>query len=217
MSFRHVLNVFVLKSIFFFPSCGNLGLYFVVYGAAKCHWTETKRETQGTGENRRTVTRTISFDGKEVYLNTRTYLFGYKSADAVEVTSGTHRYDFECLLPPQLPASFEASHGSIRYHVEAVLDVPWSFDKEFELQFTVARNDDLNFQPYLKIPSQSEKIKRFCCLFCESEPLILTVTLPCTGYSPGQNIPVTIVYNNKSNVTITATRINLKRTIEYNR
>lgn len=194
-----------------------LGFYFNVYGAAKCHWTESRTVTSGSGRNRTTRTETTHFNGKDVYLNSRTYLFGADGADAMVIPSGTHRYDFACQLPPQLPASFEASYGSIRYKIEAVLDVPWSFDKEFNLQFTVVRIDDLNFHPELKIPSKAEEVKRFCCLFCESEPLMMTVTIPYTGYTPGQNIHVTIMYNNKSDVEITTTKIFLKRIIQFHR
>lgn len=189
----------------------------MVYGAAKCHWTETRNVSSGSGRGRTTRTETIHFNGKDVYLNTRTYLFGADGGDAITMPSGTHRYDFACQLPPQLPASFEASHGDIRYKVQAVLDVPWGFDKEFDIQFTVVRTDDLNLKPQLKIPCQGEEMKRFCCLFCESEPMIMTVTVPYFGYTPGQDVHVKIKYDNKSNVEITATKINLKRMIEFHR
>lgn len=192
-------------------------MYFKVYGAASCHWTETQRRTTGTGNNRRTVTHTIHFNGKNVYVNTKTYLFGHDGATAVEMPSGTHRYNFALQLPPLLPASFEASHGHIRYEVEAVLDVPWGFDKEFKLQFTIVRNDDLNFDPQLRMPCQMEEITTFCCLFCQSAPLMMTVSVPCTGFAAGQNIPININYVNKSDVDATRTKINLKRIIRYNR
>lgn len=163
------------------------------------------------------MNKTIHFRGSQVYLNSRVYLFGASGASPIEVQSGTHRYNFSCLLPSQLPSSFEGSDGHIRYSVEAVLDVPWFFDKTYQVQFTVVRVDDLNLHPELKIPSHSEEIKRFCCCFCESEPLIVTVVIPYTGYTPGQNIHFTITYNNKSNVQILSTKICLKRTVEFRR
>jgi hypothetical protein len=193
------------------------GLYFIVYGRAKAHWTETRQESHGSGENRRTTTRTVHFEGKEVYLNTKTYLFGGPSSSAVEMASGTYKYDFACPLPMLIPASFEGRHGHIRYNVEAVLDIPWRFDKEFKLQFTLARQDDLNEFPDLKIPVRGEEVKRFCCLFCESQPLMVTVTLPQSGYTPGLNIHVTVNYDNKSDVQVDRTKINLKRIIRFNR
>lgn len=193
------------------------GLYFKVHGEAFCHWTETERESRGYGDDRRSTTHTVYFEGREVYLNQRTYLFGHAGADAVEVPAGNHHYEFAFQLPPMLPASFEASKGHIRYDIEAVLDIPWGFDKEFKLQFTVVGNDDLNFDPEIRLPNQGEKIRRFCCFCCRSDPLMMTATLPFTGFVPGQNVPVTVNYSNKSNVSVDKTTITLKRIIRFNR
>lgn len=155
-----------------------LGLHFTVYGAAECHWTETREHTTGTGNDRKTTRETIHFNGKDVYLNTRTYLFGGPGSEAREYPSGTHRYDFTSPLPESIPASMDASLGSIRYHVKAVLDVPWSIDDEFKVAFTVVRHDNLNNFPDLRLACRSEEIKTFCCCCCQSDPLIATVTLP---------------------------------------
>lgn len=131
------------------------------------------------------------------------------------MASGTYNYEFSCQLPARLPATFRASHGSITYDVEAVLDIPWAFDKQFKLEFTVVRHDDLNNQPGLRIPIKSEEIRRSCCLFWETEPLIMTVTLPCSGFALGQAIPVSIDLVNKSNVDVNRVEIVLKRIIRF--
>lgn len=52
---------------------------------------------------------------------------------AVVMPSGSRRFNFTGLLPAHLPASLEASHGHIRYHIEAVLDITWKFDKRSKL------------------------------------------------------------------------------------
>lgn len=188
-----------------------------MYGAAKCHWTELRSETVGRGENRRTVDKSVHFKGKDIYLNTRTYLFGSSGGSALEIKSGNHKYEFDCLLPAQLPSSFEALHGNINYYVQAVLDIPWGIDKEFKLPFTLVRHDDLNDFPELKIPVINEEIKQFCNCFCLSDPIVMTVTLPCSVFAPGQKVPIEICYNNNSNVVVQSTRINLKRLTTYNR
>jgi Arrestin (or S-antigen), N-terminal domain/Arrestin (or S-antigen), C-terminal domain len=195
-----------------------VGLYFLVYGAAECHWTERQRTSSGFLSDRdRNRTHTVHYKGEEVYLNQRTYLFGHPGADAVEVQQGTHRYDFACQLPPMLPASFEASLGHIRYKVKAVLDIPWGFDKEFNLQLTIIRHDDLNLNPALKMPSYSERIQSFgCCLFCNSAPVMMSVVLPYSGFVPGQVVPVTITYKNRSTTDINSTRLSLIRHTRFN-
>lgn len=161
------------------------------------------------------MTPSLRLSGKTVYLNTRTYLFGSEGGILVEIPSGIHKYEFSVRLPSEVPASFEASNGHIRYNVEAVLDVPWDFDQEFKLPFNVFRVFDLNFHPELKIPCKSEEIKRFSCCFCQSEPLIMTVTVPQSGFVPGEKILVTVDYDNRSDIAIISTKISLKRTIRY--
>lgn len=163
------------------------------------------------------MTRKVHYEGRDVYLNTKTYLYGSSGASAVKMASGTYRYEFACPLPPQLPASFEATLGHIRYNVEAVLDIPWRFDKESKLQFTIVRNDDLNEFMDLKLPCKSEEIKRFWCLCCETDPLIITVTLPYSGFAPGQRILVAVNYANKSGVEVYNTKITLRRVVKFNR
>lgn len=186
-----------------------------MYGYASCQWSEKQKLSAGTGSNRYIADVTESFKGKDVYLNTKTYLFGHDGANAVEKPSGIHRYKFSLQLPSLLPASVEASYGHIRYEVEAFLDIPWSFDKKFKLPFTVVRNDDLNLDPHLRLPYKCEDRKTFCCQFCNSELLMMTVSLPCTGFAVGQNIPLTVNYFNQSYVDVVSTNLSLKRIIRY--
>jgi hypothetical protein len=47
--------------------------------------------------------------------------------------------------------------------------------------------------------------------------LMVTVTIPCGGFTPGSTIPIMIEYMNKSNVQVERTKINLKRIIKFNR
>lgn len=186
----------------------------MIYGAADCNWKESRRISRGYGKNRRVFNPTFEFVGREVYLNAVTYLFGHENAETeIEMPRGIHRYEFCCTLPPLLPASFESKHGHIRYNVEVFSEFPRNFDKQFILQFTVIRNDDLNSDPELKIPCKYEGVKRFCILIC-GKPLTMTVNLPCSGFVSGQKIPVTINFDNKSGLLIYKTRIVLKRVIQ---
>jgi hypothetical protein len=191
------------------------GLYFVVNGKAEAHWYEEKTRTVGSGDNRREETYTIDYSGEEVYLNTRSYLIGYEGKPGGYMPAGVHTFPFETTLPQKIPASFEGLHGNIRYNIEVFLDIPSRADLGHKVPITVVQNDDLNEFPELKLPCKQEELKKFCCLFCESEPLLLTVTIPCGGFTPGSTIPISIEYLNKSNVQIDETRINLKRIVTF--
>jgi len=124
-------------------------LYLKIEGSAKCMWTVTK----GAGSRRRSVT----YSGKEDYLNQTTYLFGSQSLTTpIEMPAGITTYSFACVLPTQLPSSFEGKHGNIRYSCKAVLDRPWKTDKEFRLSFTVIKTEDLNLLAQSLMPSKVE-------------------------------------------------------------
>lgn len=163
------------------------------------------------------VTETVNVEERDVYMNLKSYLFGSEMADAINMPSGIHKFNFECPLPANLPESFEATkYGRIRYHAEAGLDLPLghlAHYEEFKLPLIVARVDDLNESPELKFPTESEQIEHSCFFCCASEPIIMTVRLPYTGFVPGQNIDIKISYNNKSDVDIDSTKINLGRIV----
>lgn len=171
----------------------------------------------GSGDNRRTESYDAPYEGKNVYISNKMSLFGNPNGEPIELPSGVHKYDFQFPLPALIPPSFEGTYGNIRYRIEAELNVPWAFDKEYKLQFTVVRRDELNSLPELKIPIQMEEVEKFCCWCCESDPLMMTVTVPFGGFVPGQDIPIKVSYVNNSDVDVEKTEISLIRIITYNR
>lgn len=169
--------------------------------------------SQGTGARRQSV----SYSGREDYLNQTTYLLGSQSAvNPIEMQPGVTTYSFACVLPMQLPSSFEGKHGNIRYSCKAVLDRPWKTDKEFRLSFTVIKTEDLNLlSSSFLVPSKSEIVRHFYCCCFKSKPFFMSASIPFTGYVPGQNIEVTIKINNQSNVDVEGTKIALERNTQY--
>lgn len=192
------------------------GLILKVNGSATCHWKEQETKEVGTGDNRRTIQRDVHFTGKQILMDLNSYLFGGPGAAAHELPSGTHRFEFEFQLPATLPSSFETTYGSVRYNLEAVMDVPFNFvGQQKRMEFTVLRQDDLNDFPDLGVPSENEEVTTFCCFCCESDELLMTVTIPQSGYIPGQHIPIVVNYVNKSDVEVCRTTIILEREICY--
>lgn len=168
---------------------------------------------QGTGTRRHTVT----YAGREDYLNQTTYLFGSQTGnDSIEMQAGVTSYSFACMLPLQLPSSFEGKHGNIRYNCKAVLDRPWKTDKEYRLSFTVIKTEDLNLiSSSLFIPSKTEIVRNFYCCCFKSKPFYMSASIPFSGYVPGQKIEVTIKMNNQSNVDVEGTKVSLERNTQY--
>lgn len=124
--------------------------------------------------------------------------------------SGTHKYKFSTQLPEQLPNSTNLKYGNIEYFVEAVLEVPYMFDKEIRTPFFVDC-DDLNYCQSLKEPVRRVEVRNFS----QYESLGTTVMLPCSGFVADQIVPVTIFYENNSNANILRTKITFVQSIEY--
>lgn len=180
-----------------------LDLRLIVDGEATCKWTESS----GTGNNRRSTT----YHGEEKYLNSITYLFGSKDGENMEVRTGIHTYNFVCQLPVPIPYSVEGQHGYVRYKADLNLDIPWAFDLTAERTFTVVRYEDLNFFPELRLPCEFEEIKTFCCWCCKSDPIVLKIRLPKTGFGLGEKIPIHVEMINKSSKDVAHTTFTLKR------
>lgn len=53
--------------------------------------------------------------------------------------------------------------------------------------------------------------KYFCCCWCKSGPLTCVISLPCSGYVPGQIISVVTEIDNISNVEVNSVHLVLKK------
>lgn len=182
------------------------GLYLIFLGKAKANWsTRSGKSTQ-------------YHEGLEVYINTKTYLFGRENGEQVVMPAGTYRYNFEIDLHPNLPASMSFNHGEIKYTVEARLDIPWAFDKEIKVEFKVARMDDYNNNLALKQPCVKEYEIDTCgpCR-CSTIPIQATVSIPHSVFTPGSKIPITLHLENPSSTDVQRIHFKLKQNIDFNR
>lgn len=139
------------------------------------------------------------------------------SGNQIEIAPGAYQYNFQAVLPPLLPTSFEAKHGSIRYLINVVIDRPWKFDLTYKVAFTVIKQLDLNYEnPALRIPTKLEIVNTFYCGLCKTAPLYLAASIPMSGYVAGQHIVVTVEINNESRIDVDDIKITLKKMIFYN-
>lgn len=135
--------------------------------------------------------------------------------ETLELPAGKHSYPFTCALPPTLPSSFEGEHGHVRYTVNITLDRPWKFDQNTKVAFTIVSAVDLNLNQRVKEPIKQELTKKFCCFCCESGPLSMTVSLPCTGFVSGQIIPITLDVDNASDVVVNSFTFDLQKVVTF--
>lgn len=146
-------------------------------------------------------------------------VFGKKHGMSMEVDAGEWVYPFEYELPGNIAYSTEGKYGEIYYGIKVVLNIPQEMDKEIKLPLTIVRYEDLNTLPLLKYPKREEASKTFCWFFIcclGSSPLVMSVSIPYSGFVPGQKIPVTIEMNNQSHVEVKSTKITLKGLHKFN-
>ncbi|XP_050744886.1 arrestin domain-containing protein 3 isoform X2 [Drosophila biarmipes] len=80
---------------------------------------------------------------------------------------------------------------------------PWKFNQSYTRCFTVLKVMDLNFDsPLLRVPAHSETAKTYCCWPCRSDPLTLQLTVPQTGFVPGQSVPLSVLVTNDSHIPV---------------
>jgi hypothetical protein len=110
-----------------------------------------------------------------------------KQADTeIYLESGEHSYEFSAILPLDLPTSFEHTNGQIRYAVFAILDIPWSSNKNIIRSFTIINPFDLNTMPNLRIPLGASSTQIFGCRpCCKTYPII-------SNFSVKQSIKIII-------------------------
>jgi hypothetical protein len=198
-----MLIVFGLSNytVSFFTSA----LHLHIRGRAKCHWTT------GSNNNRR------HHRGEEIYIDQKIYLLGTLTSTAIEMESGAHRFNFEFQLPLAIPSSLDVSRGSIRYYVQAYLDVPWRLDKEYKIQFYVFRKDENNHSLENAAPMTVQEIIDTSTMFKASKPLFVTATVPYRVFTPGSTIPITIHLDNQGRFNVENVCIRVKRYIDYHR
>lgn len=173
-------------------------------------WTESHNVRGSDGKHH---TKYTHYSGHEMYCNNEYYLVG--NGGEMELPAGQYNYPFQYQVPITAPSSFEGVHGHIRYTAKAVMDRPWKIDNECKVAFTVVCPLDLNTLPQVKQPIQYENSKHFCCLWCKSGPLTVTIRLPVSGYVPGQTIPFQIEIENASNVIVQPINCVLRKEVTW--
>jgi len=181
----------------------TLGFYVQFFGQGKSQWTKESGESSTT------------YTGLETYIYSRSYLFGEYGGHKLKLNAGTYRYKFSSQLPYKIPYSLKLGNGTISYHVEAVLNIPWKIDKKAKKHIIVLRYDDLNFYPELKTPLICIERKSFLSLLSASE-LDITVKLAYTGYAIDECAHMLINYENNSSIDIIGTKIKLIQLVTFN-
>ncbi|XP_017846042.1 arrestin domain-containing protein 3 isoform X2 [Drosophila busckii] len=177
-----------------------------IRGYASTYWTESTTDSENKSE-------TDEYTGHEDYIRSKVELL---SAVGTAIAPGCHVYNFSCQLPTACPSSFEGSHGCVRYMITVKLIRPWKLDKTFSRAFTVLKVMDLNRDELLlRSPAHAESQKTYNCWPCNSEPLLLRLSLPHRGFVPGQSIPLDVLVANDSHIQVKEIKARLIMMVVY--
>ncbi|XP_067664748.1 arrestin domain-containing protein 3-like [Haliotis asinina] len=169
-------------------------------GKAKVEWEE------GSGDNEK------HYSAKEKYFKDDILLDGRGSEASgaeLHLAAGLHTYPFTYQLPEQIPSSFEAKYGNVRYFAKCIIDKPWKFDHETMKPFTVIYPLDLNEDESALMPVKESNSKTVGCLCCESGPINATFAIDRQGYVPGEAIILKAEIDNMSNGQIESSSVTL--------
>ena len=163
-------------------------------GRADVHWTES--HSSGSGRHRRTHTR--HYNSTEVYIDLTLTLWTPAQSPDGRLPPGQRAFPFRFTIPPTAPSSFRGSVGSIEYTLLARIGTGlFKFDHRIEAKIPVQQLVAVT-DPRLLQPVRQELRKTLCCLCCASGPIVLTVTLPKTGYCIRETFPLHVFVENGS-------------------
>lgn len=63
----------------------------------------------------------------------------------------TYDYSFQCVLPPNLPSSYNNYNGHTKYSARVTINIPLWRDKTFKRNFIVYKTVDLNDFPRIQV------------------------------------------------------------------
>ena len=168
-------------------------------GRSYVRWTVTR--TEGSGDNRRTVTHT--YTSTEPYVDQVVSVWDSQQSADGKLPPGQYSWPFSFTIPPTAPSSFEGRVGNVRYALVAqIITGLLKFNHTVEVRIPVQQLVKLS-DPSLLQPRRQEVQKTLCCLCCASAPIVLNVAVPKTGFCIGESFQLHISLENGSNRQLT--------------
>ena len=173
-------------------------------GSGRVWWEETRSNNSGY------TNHIITCSQEEEYLHCNLVLMTkQQNENECYLEAGEQAYSFQMQLPQNLPTSFEHPHARVSYSLKGTIDIPWAFDKTVNLSFVVIGESDLNTNPALRQPATGSQVNTICCCCCKSDPIIAKLSLPKSGYVPGEQLIFNASIDNKSNYEMKSTSLKI--------
>ncbi|XP_063693389.1 arrestin domain-containing protein 1-like [Bolinopsis microptera] len=199
------------------------GVFIKYIGRADVNWTEGYK---GNTDNRSGPGQeaAVPYEAYEVYIDKLELL--YSPPDG-KLTANKYSLPFSIKLPPHIPSSFTGSVGKIVYQVRADVHLSGIHTAaSVTLPFTVLGVKDLKFEVHLHNPVAMSNNKTFSTMYHDkslgavsvwrkSKPIIAHLSINKQGFVSGEDILVSGVINNESDVDIKECELKLIETAQY--
>jgi len=196
-----------------FNSFNCQGVWMTVMGEEKCNWQEQRTRTVGSGENARTESYTVYFNGQSTFFNTKVQVHNFFGT----IMPGMYSFPFAFPIPQGLPGIFEASTGqyhasaSIRYSIHGEVDVAGIFNADLRHNTGFSIDQVLNEVITQKAVSDLQNVN-FCCCFKQGQAsMSANVSKSC--FAPGEVVQVILAVRNDSKRAFSALQCSLKRVL----
>ena len=163
---------------------------------------------------RRSSTMTASAS-TESYVNVVTTV--WKSINNAKLSAGQYSWPFSFDIPPSVPSSFEGNFGNIRYTLVGQIvtgKIKARSDHSVELQVPIQQIVRIT-DPRLLQPLNQEVQRTVQSLWCTSPPIIMSVSVPKTGFNVGESFHLQVSLENGSGRRITITAV-IKQLVTFN-
>lgn len=179
-------------------------------GKAHVEWTEKRDGGGGPGGG---VCVTL-YTWSKVYFDVEQTLWTADQSPDGHLAPGKYKFPFHFDIPPSAPTSFEGTVGSIRYTLHGrIATGPLKFDQRIKSTIQVQQVVGIS-DPHL-LQSVHRKVQKTVCGLCSpSDPIVLTVTIPKTGYYVGETLPVHATIENGSSRCVTL-NASLCQSVQY--
>ena len=165
-------------------------------------------------------TSTIVYQIGNQMLIKRALVLWDKNRDAAGGMFPLGTYHFQFSLPltaANLPSTHSDSTSYIRYTVEATIYKEGALKGNQSVSTPITVVNKVPFAlPSLLQPRSSEVRKTLCCLCCASGPIVITATLPHTGFCVGHDtIPLEVSVENSSSRSVRQLVATVTKSIYY--
>lgn len=180
-----------------------------IKGKEKTRWLSRYSKARDS----KTGSQEVIYTGIRQFLDHRLVLT--EEVKQFVLTEGEHTYRFEYVIPTDIPANYDGTFGYIEYHIRAFVDIPWAYDYECRVPFTVIPLLDLNMVKPAQNPLYFEQQKIFGIWCCASGYIRVLVTAPKSGFICLEIVPLIIHIENYSSVKVHRTEIEVRKYVKY--